>query len=88
MGVAAHRFDNTKRRRPDDHARQAMLTPAYILEPIRQLLGRIELDPATEPDNPTRAVRFYHLPQDGCALPWDAVTVFCNPLWRSPNEMG
>jgi len=79
MTVAAHRFDNEKRRRPDHHARQAMLTPAYVLEPIRSVLGGIELDPCTEPDNPTKADRFYHLPQDGCAMPWDVSTVFCNP---------
>lgn len=77
--IAAHRFDNAKRRRPDHHARQAMLTPAYVLEPIRHLLGSIDLDPCTEPDNPTGAAKFYHLPMDGCALPWDATTVFCNP---------
>ena len=77
--VAAHRFDNAKRRRPEHHARQAMLTPTYVLEPIRDLLGGIGLDPCTEPDNPTGAELFYHLPQDGCALPWDADSVFCNP---------
>jgi hypothetical protein len=79
MSVASHRFDNAKRRRPDDHARQAMLTPAYVLEPIRLLLNGIDLDPCTEPDNPTGASRYYHLPMDGCALSWDADTVFCNP---------
>lgn len=77
--VASHRFDNAKRRRPDHHARQAMLTPSYVLEPIRKLLGGIGLDPCTEPDNPTKAGRFYHLPMDGCDLPWDAESVFCNP---------
>jgi hypothetical protein len=78
--LAAHRFDNDKRRRADDHHRQRMLTPAYVLEPIRQALGGvIGLDPCTETDNPTGAERFYHLPDDGCALPWDAATVFCNP---------
>jgi hypothetical protein len=79
MSVAAHRFDNEKRRRPDHHARQAMLTPAYVLEPVRDLLSGIGLDPCTEPDNPTRADRFYCLPADGCAEPWDAETIFCNP---------
>jgi len=79
MSVAAHRFDNAKRRRPDSHARQAMLTPSYVLEPVRALLGGIGLDPCTEPDNPTRADIFYHQPMDGCALPWDAETVWCNP---------
>jgi hypothetical protein len=79
MGIAKHRFDNIKRRRPDHHARQAMLTPAYVLEPIRQMLGGIGLDPCTEPDNPTGADVFYSLPLDGCTLPWEADSVFCNP---------
>lgn len=78
-GIAEHRFDNSKRRRPDSHARQAMLTPKYVLEPIRILLNGIGLDPCTEPDNPTGADQFYCLPDDGCILPWDASTVFCNP---------
>lgn len=79
MGVAAHRFDNKKRRRTENHDRQRMLTPEYVLEPIRAMLGGIELDPCTEPDNPVGADRFYCPPQDGCVLPWNAQTVFCNP---------
>jgi hypothetical protein len=77
--VAEHRFDNAKRRRPDSHVRQAMLTPAYVLDPVRKLLGGIAIDPCTELDNPTEAEKFYCLPQDGCVLPWDARNVFCNP---------
>lgn len=79
MAVAEHRFDNAKRRRPDSHVRQAMLTPEYVLGPVKMLLGGIGLDPCTDPDNPTGAARFYCLPADGCALPWDAPSVFCNP---------
>ena len=56
-----------------------MLTPAYVLEPIRRLLGGIGLDPCTEPDNPTGADCFYCPPADGCALPWEAQSVFVNP---------
>lgn len=41
--------------------------------------GSIGLDPCTEPDNPTRAERFYALPTDGLAQPWDAPTIYCNP---------
>lgn len=63
-----------------------MLTPAYVLEPIRALLGGIGLDPCTEPDNPTGADKFYHLPNDGCALPWDAATVFCNPPYGEARD--
>lgn len=86
MILARHRFDNEKRRRPDSHARQAMLTPAYVLEPVRELLGGIGLDPCTEPDNPTRAAVWYSLPQDGCALPWDARTVWCNPPYGEARD--
>ncbi len=56
-----------------------MLTPSYVIEPIRALLGRIDLDPCTEPDNPLGAEQFYAPPQDGCGLLWNAETVFCNP---------
>lgn len=86
MGIAEHRFDNAKRRRPDHHARQAMLTPPYVLDPIRELLGGIGLDPCTEPDNPTLADQFYCLPADGCALPWEAKTVFCNPPYGEAKD--
>jgi hypothetical protein len=77
---AAHRFDNAKRRRLDDHPQQAQSTPGYVLEPIRELLGGIELDPCTEPNNPTGASRaWYSLPQDGCVESWDFASVYCNP---------
>lgn len=79
MSIAANRFDNAKRRRPGDHDRQRMLTPDYVLEPIRALLGGIGLDPCTESDNPTRARKFYALPQDGLELSWESRSVFCNP---------
>jgi hypothetical protein len=79
MSNAVHRFDNAKRRRPATHDRQRQLTPAYVLEPIRDLLGGIGLDPCTEQDNPTRARRFYALPDDGLELSWESKSVFCNP---------
>jgi len=80
MPNASHRFDNSKKRRGDNHDRQRMLTPSYVLEPIRELLSEIDLDPCTEPDNPTRANSFYCLPDDGCTSSWEeATTVFCNP---------
>ena len=85
---AAHRFDNNKRRRPHDHDRQRMLTPAYVLQPIRALLGgRIDLDPCTEQDNPTDARKFYALPQDGSKLSWDAKNVFCNPPYGEARNV-
>lgn len=63
-----------------------MLTPPYVLEPLRALLGGIGLDPCTEPDNPTGASQFYHLPDDGCALPWEAQTIFCNPPYGEARD--
>jgi len=86
MGIAEHRFDNNKRRRPDHHKRQAMLTPGYVLEPVRELLGGIGLDPCTEPDNPTSASKCNSLPDDRCALPWDAETVWCNPPYGEARD--
>lgn len=63
-----------------DHDRQRRLTPPEILEPVRELLGGIDLDPCTEPDNPTGARAFYCLPQDGLRKSWrGARTVWCNP---------
>ena len=84
--IASSRFDNAKRRRADNHVRQRWLTPNYVLEPIRSLLGGIDLDPCTEPDNPTRARKFYALPQDGCSLPWNAQSVFCNPPYGEAKD--
>lgn len=86
MSAASHRFDNAKRRRPDSHDRQAMLTPSYVLEPIRQLLSGIALDPCTDQDNPTGAEKFFCLPTDGCTQPWEARNVFCNPPYESARE--
>jgi hypothetical protein len=76
---ATFRFANDLRRRREDHPNQAQLTPEYVLEPVRRILGTIGLDPCTEPDNPVWAQRFYCLPMDGCEQPWDASTIFCNP---------
>lgn len=81
------RFDNRLRYRDDAHPNQRQLTPPYVLEPVRQELGGvIELDPCTEPDNPTAALRFYFPPQDGAALPWDAATIFVNPPYSKARE--
>lgn len=84
---AKHRFNNSVRYRDDTHPMQAQLTPHYVLEPVRQLLGGISLDPCTEPDNPTRADTFYSLPCDGCEASWDtAKTVWCNPPYGSARN--
>jgi hypothetical protein len=86
MSIAANRFDNAKRYRDGNHDRQRMLTPAYVLEPIRKLLGGIGLDPCTEADNPTRARKFYALPNDGLELSWASGSVFCNPPYGKARD--
>lgn len=84
--AARYRFDNAKRRRGDDHERQRMLTPPYVLEPVRKLLGGFELDPCTEPDNPCGAKKFFCLPVDGCAQPWKGQTIWCNPPYGEARD--
>lgn len=86
--VAAHRFDNALRYRTEDHPNQTALTPAYVLEPVRQSFsgGVIELDPCTTPDNPVGALRFYSPPQDGAVLPWDVSTIYVNPPYGKSRE--
>lgn len=84
--LASSRFNNDLRYRDEADPRQVQLTPPYILEPVREALGGIGLDPCTLPDNPTRADRFYHPPMDGAALPWDAETIFVNPPYGKARE--
>ena len=86
MNIAAHRFNNDLRYRDDAHPMQRQLTPGYVLEPIRKALGSIELDPCTEPDNPTRATMFYTPPVDGADEPWDAATIYVNPPYSKARE--
>lgn len=83
---AAFRFQQGLRRRPEDHPNQAQLTPEYVLKAVRRILGTIELDPCTEPDNPVGAERFFTPPVDGCAEPWDATTIYCNPPYGEVRD--
>jgi phage N-6-adenine-methyltransferase len=90
VSVAAHRFDNALRYRDGDHPGQWHLTPAYVLDKVRADLGGIDLDPCTEPDNPTGAKHFYTTEDDGLKRPWCAtwrkLTVFCNPPYGKARE--
>jgi len=83
---AGSRFNNDLRYRDDYHPNQTQLTPAYALEPIRLALGGIELDPCTEPDNPTGADRFFSLPTDGAEQPWAAESIFVNPPYSRAKD--
>ena len=84
---AAHRFDNDLRYRSGTHDMQRQLTPPYVLEPARQALGGlIDLDPCTEPDNPTAAAKIYTVDDDGLAQPWDAQAIYVNPPYGKARE--
>ncbi|MGE0708634.1 MAG: DNA N-6-adenine-methyltransferase [Planctomycetota bacterium] len=55
------------------------LTPPHVLEAIRGYFGgAIPLDPATQPDNPTGASRFFTEADNGLKREWSA-GVFVNP---------
>lgn len=86
MSIAQHRFNNALRYRTDDHEMQRQLTPPYVLEPVREALRGIHLDPCTEPDNPTGADRFYTAATDGAEEPWDADTIYVNPPYSKARE--
>lgn len=82
---ASHRFSNALRYRDGGHDNQRQLTPPYVLEPVRLALGGIDLDPCTEPDNPTRAERFFTQEDDGLRQPWSGA-VYCNPPYGKARE--
>lgn len=69
------RFSNSLRYRSGRHDSHRQLTPPYVLEPIREVMGGIGLDPCTEPDNPTDAERFYTAADNGLLEAW------CGPDW-------
>ncbi len=83
---AQHRYNNDLRYREGSHPRQRVLTPNYVLDPVRRDLGRIQLDPCTEPDNPVGADRFFTPPQDGLMESWDSGAVFVNPPYGKSRE--
>jgi hypothetical protein len=73
---------NAARWSPPWAERNVALTPPGIVAAVRRALGgEIGLDPCTEPDNPTGALRWYALPIDGLAQARDASSIFCNPPW-------
>lgn len=84
--ITSHHFDNALRYRPADHPGQEWLTPSYVLDPVRAMLGGIDLDPCSTAENPTGASQFYAPPQDGLALPWDADGIFVNPPYGKARE--
>lgn len=72
-----------KRKKPVDKLAEFndWQTPRSILDPIHELAGgQIGLDPATAPDNPSRAKTFFTKEDDGLSRSWkDHGLVFLNP---------
>lgn len=61
-------------------------TPKWILDGVRAVFGdEIDMDPATAPDNPTRANRFYT--DGGLEKPWSSENLFVNPPWSKLLRM-
>lgn len=87
MSVAAFRFNNDLRYRDASDPRNVQLTPEYVLGPVRESLGGwIDLDPCTEPDNPTGAYSFYTAEDDGLTKLWWSRSVYCNPPYGKARE--
>jgi hypothetical protein len=55
-----------------DSGNQEWYTPAPIVEAARQVMGAIDLDPASSPEanRTVRAARFYTVEDDGLSHPW------------------
>lgn len=84
------RFQNERRYVDGTDESHRQLTPGYVLDPVREVLGVIRLDPCTEPDNPTRAEVFYTVDDDGLSMPWHAdgwlPSIYCNPPYSKARE--
>lgn len=62
--VAGYRFNNELRRRTETADEQVHLTPEYVLDPVRRVLGgSIGLDPCTTPENPVGANDLLRFPK-------------------------
>lgn len=62
-------------------------TPAWLIDLVRDVLGSIDLDPASciAAQRIVKANRFYTIADDGLLLNWKAPTLFCNPPYGKTN---
>jgi ParB family transcriptional regulator, chromosome partitioning protein len=62
-------------------------TPSYIVEAARQVLGAIDLDPASceAAQSVVQAATWYSKADDGLLQPW-AGRVWCNPPYSAPTK--
>lgn len=65
---------------PDKTCKETVwLTPPHVIQCVQDYFGgQIPLDPATQPNNPTGAAKFYTELDNGLVHPWD-VPFFVNP---------
>lgn len=63
------------------HATEEWYTPPRFVELVREVLGSIDLDPASDelPQTWIKANRYYIKEQDGLKQSWACETLFCNP---------
>jgi site-specific DNA-methyltransferase (adenine-specific) len=57
-----------------------------VLDPIRQVIGEIHLDPTADEHGYVQAKKRYFEHDDGLAQPWRAETVFCNPPYSKASQ--
>lgn len=75
------------------HQSQDWYTPPKYIELVREVLGTIELDPASDelPQSWIQSSRIFMAPDPttnpigGLGRPWHAKTVFCNPPYGKEN---
>ena len=64
-------------------------TPAHCIEAAREVMGFIELDPASceQANRIVKAERYYTREQNGLERSWKARTVWLNPPYGRSNDM-
>lgn len=65
-------------------------TPSYIVEPARQCMGSIDLDPAScwQANRVVKAAGYFELANNGLELPWNAPNVWLNhPFGKAVNKL-
>ena len=70
----------SKLAKSEQHPESCWRTPAWLVERIRGLFGgEINLDPCTDNDNPTKALKFYTPADDGILQSWERANIYVNP---------
>lgn len=64
-------------------------TPPWLLGMVHDVLGEIDLDPASSAvaNERVKANRYFSVDDDGLAKPWEAMTVFLNPPYNGSSTI-